>query len=95
MKPKILPSFLGATWALLGYACLGLVSCDVDKTEDGELPKVKVDVEGEAKLPQYDVHGPEVTVGEKKVEMKVPTIDVDVPKEEDNEPATKPDSEQK
>ena len=58
------------------------------------MPKVKMEVEGDAKLPKYDVHGPEVTVGEKKVEMKVPTIDVDVPKEEDNEPANKPDSEE-
>ncbi|QJE99198.1 hypothetical protein HHL09_05380 [Luteolibacter luteus] len=82
---------MGAAVGLFSYTCL-LVSCDVDKKEDGELPKVKVDVEGEAKLPKYEVHGPEVTVGEKKVEMKVPTIDVDIPKEEENEPVPPPES---
>lgn len=94
MKPQTFPSILGAAAALLTYSML-LVSCDVDKKEDGSLPKVKVDVEGEAKLPKYEVRGPEVTVGEKKVEMKVPTIDVDVPKEEENEPAQAPATENK
>ena len=59
-----------------------LTSCDVDKVEDGEMPEVKV--EGEAKLPNYDVEGPDVSVGKKKVEVDVPTIDVDLPEEEDN-----------
>ncbi len=68
---------------------LPLASCDVDKVEDGELPEVKV--EGETKLPKYEVEGPDVTVGKKKVEMDVPTIDIDLPEEEDNEkPATEP-----
>ena len=71
-----------------GSACVALVSCDVDKTEDGSVPKVKV--EGEAKLPKYEVHGPEVTVEKKKVEVEVPKVKVDIPKEEDHEPATKP-----
>lgn len=75
---------LAATAAM----CLGLVSCDVDKTEDGSVPKVKV--EGEAKLPKYEVHGPEVTVEKKKVEVEVPKVKVDIPKEEDHEPARKP-----
>ena len=79
-----------ATWL-----ALVLVSCDVDKTEDGELPDVKVEVDGEAKLPKYDVDGPDVTVGKKKVEVEVPTVDVDIPEEEDNEPANKPASEDK
>lgn len=68
-----------------------LTSCDVDKVEDGEMPEVKV--EGEAKLPKYKVEGPDVTVGKKKVEVEVPTIDVDLPEEEDNKnntPATEP-----
>ncbi|MBB5351884.1 hypothetical protein HNR46_002123 [Haloferula luteola] len=70
----------------------GLTSCDVDKVEDGELPKVKV--EGETKLPKYEVEGPDVTVGKKKVEVEVPTVDIDLPEEEDNEaPATEPPAE--
>ncbi|WP_226895400.1 hypothetical protein [Luteolibacter marinus] len=62
---------------------LSMTSCDVDKVEDGELPEVKV--EGELKAPKFDVEGPEVTVGKKKVEVEVPTVDVDIPDEEDNE----------
>lgn len=58
-----------------------LTSCDVDKVEDGEMPEVKV--EGEVKLPDYNVEGPEVTTGTKKVEIEVPTVDVDLPDEED------------
>ena len=69
---------------------LTLASCDVDKVEDGEMPKVNVE---EGKLPKYDVEGPDVTVEKKKVEMEVPTIDVDLPEEEDNEaPATEPNA---
>jgi hypothetical protein len=69
-----------------------LVACDVDKTEDGELPDVKVQVDGEAKLPKYEVHGPEVTVEKKKVEVEVPKVKVDIPEEEENEPAKDPAS---
>ncbi|MBC7981015.1 MAG: hypothetical protein H7Y36_10675 [Armatimonadetes bacterium] len=60
-----------------------LTSCDVDKVKDGEMPEVKV--EGEAKLPEYDVDGPEVKVGKKKVEVEVPTVDIQAPKDEKNE----------
>jgi hypothetical protein len=76
------------TLGLIAGACAALVSCDVDKTEDGSVPKVKV--EGEAKLPKYEVHGPEVTVEKKKVEVEVPKVKVDIPEEEEHEPAKKP-----
>lgn len=68
-----------------------LTACDVDKTQDGELPEVEI--KGETKLPEYDVEGPDVSVEKKKVEMEVPTIDIDLPEEEDNEggaPASEP-----
>lgn len=86
---------IGGHAFIAAWLTMAVVSCDVDKTEDGELPDVKVEVEGEAKLPKYDVDGPDVTVGKKKVEVEVPTVDVDIPKEEDNEPANKPESEDK
>ena len=89
MKPNrqtVLHTLMMGTAA---YMCSALVSCDVDKTEDGSVPKVKV--EGEAKLPKYEVNGPEVTVEKKKVEVEVPKIDIKIPKEEDNEPAKKPE----
>ena len=58
--------------APLFFAAAALTACDVQKTEEGEMPEVKV--EGEAKLPKYDVDAPEVTTGTKTVE--VPTIEV-------------------
>jgi len=87
MKTNFFKLLSGSTVAAI--AALGLAACDVDKTQDGELPEVKVQVDGEAKLPKYDVNGPDVTVGKKKVEMEVPTVDINIPKEEDNEPARK------
>lgn len=82
MKQHIKPLPLFAVSAASMFA---FSSCDVDKTQDGELPDVEVEVEGEAKLPEYDVEGPEVKTDTKKVEVEVPTIDVDIPEEEDNE----------
>jgi hypothetical protein len=69
-----------------------LAACDVDKVEDGEMPEVEV--KGETKLPKYDVEGPDVEIGKKKVEVEVPTIDIDLPEEEDNgTPGTEPEVE--
>lgn len=95
MKNSYYSVLVGGHAVIAAWMTMALVSCDVDKTEDGELPDVKVKVDGEAKLPKYDVNGPDVTVGKKKVEMEVPTVDIDVPKEEDNEPAGKADTEDK
>jgi len=69
-------------------AFLGLVSCEVKKTEEGSLPKVKT--EGEVNLPKYDVQGPDVEVGSKQVE--VPTIDIQTPQEQREEEAKKPNT---
>ncbi len=67
-----------------GAAIFALASCEVEKTQEGELPEVEV--EGETRLPKYDVDAPEVETGTKKVEMEVPTIDIEpadgVPDEE-------------
>jgi hypothetical protein len=95
MKIPYRSVLIGGQAVIASWLTLALVSCDVDKTEDGELPDVKVEVDGEAKLPKYDVDGPDVTVGKKKVEVEVPTVDVDIPEEEDNEPANKPAPEDK
>ncbi len=65
---------------LTGAALLLSVSCDVKKTESGSVPEVEVKVEGEAKLPKYDVDVADVKVGTKKVEVEVPTIEVEMPK---------------
>ncbi|MFC5051937.1 hypothetical protein ACFPK9_15145 [Rubritalea spongiae] len=68
---------------------LFLTSCEVEKTEEGKLPEVDVDVKTEeGKLPEYDVETADVEVKEKKVEVTVPDVDVKMPdeqKEEENE----------
>lgn len=85
MKTKSLKHLAALPIAALAFA---FVSCDIDKTEEGELPEVKV--EGETKLPKYEVEGPDVKVEKKQIE--VPTLDVDLPEEEDKpgEPASDP-----
>lgn len=61
-------------------AAAAFSACNVEKEEDGEMPEVKV--EGEMKLPEYDVDAPDVEVGMEKKEVEVPTIDI-IPADED------------
>lgn len=75
-------AFLAAT----GFA-LTLAACDVDQTEEGDMPEV--DVEG-GNLPEFDVDGPEVDVDTGTETVEVPTLDVDVdgPSDAEGEPVT-------
>lgn len=57
---------------------VGMTACDVDQTEEGDMPDVEVE---EGQLPAYDVQGPEVDVTQDTV--TVPDIDVDVPQNDD------------
>lgn len=61
--------------ALVGAATLafGLAACDVDQTEEGEMPEV----EG-GNLPEYDVEPADVDVGTEETTVEVPTVDVEV-----------------
>ncbi len=63
-------------------ASLAFTSCEVKKTQEGEMPEVKV--EG-GSVPKYDVEGPDVKVEEKKIEIPdsitVPDIDIVTPAE--------------
>lgn len=70
--------------ALAGSVVCGffLISCDIDKVEDGEAPKVDIDP---GKLPKYDVDAPEVEIGTKKVEVVVPDVKINPPKDDDKE----------
>ena len=69
-----------------GFA-LTLAACDVDQTEEGEMPEI----EG-GNLPEYDVEGPDVDVDSGTTTVEVPTLDVDVdgPDDADGEPVTAP-----
>lgn len=70
---------------LLASSFLAFASCDVKKTEDGELPKVEVK---DGKLPKYDVDAPDVDIEMEKKTIEVPTIDVDSAAEDEAEDGT-------
>lgn len=55
---------------------LGLAACDVEQTEEAELPEVEVDAEG-GNLPEYDVDTADVDVEMEEETIEVPTLEVD------------------
>lgn len=60
-------------------AVLSLGACSVEKTEDGDLPKVDADVNVDAKagkLPEFNVETADVDVTTKQAEVAVPDVDV-------------------
>ena len=65
---------------LVSAASLGLVGCDVHKTQEGkvDLPKYEVSKtqEGSVQLPKYNVDAPKVDVGTEKKEVNVPKVGV-------------------
>lgn len=67
---------------LVGASCLALAACNVEKTEDGNMPDVDVNVTG-GELPEYNVEGPSVNIGTENRTVQVPTVDVDVPADKD------------
>ena len=69
----------------MAAATLGLAACDVDQTEEAELPEV--DVEG-GNMPEFDVETADVEVGTEEVTVDVPTVDVDMPDDAEGEPVT-------
>ena len=66
-------------------ASLALVACDVDQTEEGEMPEVNV--EG-GNMPEYDVTTPEVEVGTEETTVEVPTVDITPAEDAAGEPVT-------
>jgi hypothetical protein len=71
---------------LLGASSLALTACDVDKTKEGNLPDVDVNVSG-GELPEYNVTAPTVTVGSENKTVEVPTVDVEPAKDADGNSA--------
>ena len=82
---------------------LWFISCDIDQTQEGELPDVDVDVSADAgKLPAFDVDWADVKVGTRtktvkvpkvvvvmeETEVEVPYVDVDMPNDEEKEERT-------
>ena len=72
-----------ASSMLLPFA-MGLAACDVDQTEEGELPEVSV--EG-GNMPEYDVETADVDVGTETRTVEVPDVDITMP-DADGEPVT-------
>ena len=62
----------------LGTA-LALSACDVDQTEEGDMPDVTVE---EGDLPAYDVDAADVSVDTEEVTVDVPDVDVDMPEDD-------------
>ncbi|HEX8448987.1 MAG TPA: hypothetical protein VF652_05295 [Allosphingosinicella sp.] len=58
----------------------GLAACDVDQTKNAQLPDVDVNATN-GQLPEFNVTGPEVSVGTENKTVEVPDIDVKVPAE--------------
>lgn len=56
---------------------VGMAACDVDQTQEGEMPEVQVE---EGQLPAYDVDAADIEVTEDTV--TVPDIDVNPPEDD-------------
>lgn len=63
---------------LLGASAIALGGCQVDKTQEGELPEVSA--EG-GQLPAYDVETADVDVTTREETVTVPDVDVTMPDE--------------
>lgn len=66
--------------ALLIAPMFFMWGCDVDQTQEGEMPDV--DVEG-GEMPEYDVDAPDVDVGTQEETITVPDVDVDMPDDDE------------
>ena len=75
MHKTLLAAAVAAAFAVSG--------CEFEKTREGELPDVDVDVEG-GQLPAYEVDAPDVDVRMEERTIKVPTVEIsDDPDEPD------------
>lgn len=67
-------------YCLAGVAFGALGGCSVEQTEQGKMPEVSV--EG-GNLPEYEVETPDIDVGTETRQVKVPTVDVDLPNDDE------------
>ena len=74
-------NFKSAALVLAIGAALSLSACNVEKTQEGELPKVDVDAQG-GQLPAYKVETPDVDVNTREATVPVPDVDVNVERKE-------------
>ena len=69
-------AFVAAAFASM----FALSACNVEKTQEGEMPEVKVTSEG-GQLPKYDVETAEVEMGTETRTIEVPTATIKTPDE--------------
>ncbi|MEA3003623.1 MAG: hypothetical protein QOH81_2411 [Sphingomonadales bacterium] len=62
----------------LAAICLSVAGCKVQKTQDAQLPTVEVNASG-GQLPEYNIQGPNVTIGTENKTIQVPTVNVSTP----------------
>ena len=86
---KLMKNVATATFAMT--SALALAACDVDQTQEGELPDVEVTAEG-GQLPAYDVETAEVDVKTETVPVEVPKVDIEMPNDPDDEVTDEVDS---
>ncbi|AEA97657.1 hypothetical protein [Alteromonas mediterranea] len=69
---------------ILAVSSLALAAsaCDVNKTEEGEMPEA--DIDG-GELPEYEVDTMDVDVDTETKEVEVPVVDVEMPEEDDDD----------
>ncbi len=60
------------TLLIAPFFALGMTACDVEQTEEGDMPDIEVQ---EGELPAYDVETPDVEITEDTV--TVPDVDIE------------------
>lgn len=70
-----------------------LSACDVEQTQEGEMPEVEVTSEG-GQMPEYDVETAEVEMGTETRTIEVPTAEIQTPDEVRAEEAAEGEVEQ-
>lgn len=71
--------------ALFVPLAMGLTACDVDQTEEGEMPEVEVTG---GNMPEFDVETADVDVGAEKKTIEVPNVEVTMPDDAEGKPVT-------
>ena len=72
-KPRT--GFTRAATTLVALAALCLAACDVDQTQEGDLPDVDVEV---GQVPEYDLYAADVDVGKDTQPVITPDVDIQI-----------------
>ena len=65
-----------AILAVAGGVALTLSACDVEQTEEAELPEVDVEAQG-GNMPEYDVDAADVDVTTEERTVEVPVVETE------------------